>query len=385
VAPIDLDPVPKWCCRARSIYSTKIQPTEKLNMLHAFLRRTVVSALTALTGLAAHAQTPPVLPQPSAYGLQLLDLQPLNSTPRLWNAVVSSGALSEPVHVAIHLPPDYDSQPAKRYPVLFLLHGQGEPLDRSLPWPVSGNAASLIDASPYKGIVVMPQCGKACWYTDWVKATPGGQKPQWETYYIQQLLPWIDANFRTIGTRATRSIAGLSMGGYGALAMSARFPHLFSQVGSFSGAMNIQDLVMQQVVLANTVTLGNGAAYVSGQTGTAWRARDVQDVIGLYSSDNWRSRNPYALADVYGRENIRMALYSGGGAGSFDVIEMGAGTFNDSFHNKLKASGSPHRYCRGSVGTHSWPYWKADLVDFLQVLVGQPPATCPNGWGAPRP
>lgn len=364
-------------------------------MLPAFLRSlrciAAVAGLSGAIGTAALA-APAVLPQPTAHGLRLPNANswyPLASgSTRLWNAVVESTTtprtLDEAVHVAVYLPADYDSQPNKRYPVLYLLHGQGDSRDRSMPWVVSGTIATLIDASSYEGIVVMPQCGKACWYTDWINPTPNGYKPQWETYYTQQLVPWIDANFRTLGTRATRAMAGISMGGYGALAMSMRFPHLFGHVASFSGAMNIEDPVLQQAVIANTVTLGFGAGYVSSQWGYPWQARDVQDVFGPYSSSIWRDRNPYAHADVYGRENIQLALYAGGGEGYYDAIEYGVGLYNDQFHAKLNASGSPHRYCRGARGQHVWSFWRNDLVDFLQVLVGQPPATCPNGWGAPR-
>jgi S-formylglutathione hydrolase FrmB len=289
--------------------------------------------------------------------------------------------------VAIYLPADYDSHPDRRYPVLYLLHGQGDARDFALPWVVAGKAAAVVDASPFEGIVVMPQCGKACWFTDWQKATPGGYQPQWETYHIKQLLPWVDANFRTLGTRESRAIAGLSMGGFGALSMAGRFPQLFGHAGSFSGATDIQDFVTQQVAIANTVTLMAGAAYTSAETGAAWKARDVQDVFGPYSSDGWRSHNPLALAPVYGREKVKLVLYSGGGVGStyIDVLEVASGNLNDKFHKQLNLSGSPHRYCRGSTGKHAYPYWQADLADFLAVLAGTPPALCPNGWGAPRP
>jgi S-formylglutathione hydrolase FrmB len=339
-----------------------------------------------MLALPAHSQALD-LPVPQSNGLSLSNLQQLDGNPRLWDAVVSSTVLSEPVHVAIHLPADYDTRADRRYPVLFLLHGHGDAFDGALPWIRQGNAAALIEASAFEGIVVVPQCGKACWFTDWQKATPNGTKPQWETYHLQQLLPWIDANFRTIAARDGRAIAGLSMGATGALAMAGRFPALFSRVGSFSAATNIQDLTTSQAIIANSVTLGWGAAFTSDEKGKAWRARDVQDVYGPYSSDGWRSHNPYALAPVYGREQIELHVYSGGGTGPGlpDVTEAGVASYNDAFHKQLKASGTPHRYCRGSSGKHAYPYWQADLADFLAVIAGATPATCPNGWGVPRP
>ncbi len=343
-------------------------------------------SLLVLTQGQVHAQAL-ALAQPDSNGLSLISLQPLDDNPRLWAAQLKSTGLSEPVQVAIHLPADYVSRWDRRYPVFVLLHGHGDAFDGALPWIRQGNAAALIEASPFEGIVVIPQCGKACWFVDWQKATSNGAKPQWETFYVKELLPWIDANFRTTARREDRAIAGLSMGATGALAMAGRFPQVFGRVGSFSAATNIQDFTTQQIIIANSVTLGWGAAYTGTQKGSGWRARDVQDLYGPYSSDGWRSHNPHALAPVYGREQIELSLYSGGGSGPGlpDPVEAGVGSYNDAFHKQLKASGSPHRYCRGGSGKHAYPYWQADLADFLAVIAGATPTTCPNGWGAPRP
>jgi hypothetical protein len=145
-------------------------PMASNNMLHAFLSTIRALAASVMAGAlacasvtSAHSETlSNLLPQPSAHGLRLVEWLPLRDTPHLWNAVVASDALSEPVHVAVYLPNDYDSQPGKRYPVLYLLHGHGEEHDHALPWVVAGNAPAIVDASPFKGIVVMPQCGRAC-------------------------------------------------------------------------------------------------------------------------------------------------------------------------------------------------------------------------------
>lgn len=348
------------------------------------------ATLGALMCLASGAPAPAraqALPAAQSHGLSLLQWQMLDDNPRLWAAQLQSTVLDQPVQVAVHLPADYATRPDRRYPVLLLLHGHGDAFDGALPWVRQGKAAELIEASPYEGIVVIPQCGKACWYVDWQKATPGGAKPQWETHYVKQLMPWIDANFRTVAQRGSRAIAGLSMGATGAMSMAGRFPEVFSQVGSFSAATNIQDFTIQQVIIANSVTLGWGAAYTSADKGSGWRARDVQDLYGPYSSDRWRSHNPFALAPVFAREGISLAVYAGGGSGPGfpDFTESAVGPYNDAFRKQLKAHGVVHRYCRGSSGKHAYPFWQADLADFLRVIAGVTPALCPNGWGAPRP
>jgi S-formylglutathione hydrolase FrmB len=80
---------------------------------------------------------------------------------------------------------------------------------------------------------------QAGWYSDWKGETDGHFAPQWETYHITQLVPFIDANFNTIKNRSGRAIAGASMGGFGALKYAGRFPGVFSAVGSFSGGTDL--------------------------------------------------------------------------------------------------------------------------------------------------
>lgn len=61
----------------------------------------------------------------------------------------------------------------------------------------------------------MPEGGRVGWYADWYGETDGHFSPQWETFHVRQLIPWIDANFDTKATREGRALVGLSMGGLG--------------------------------------------------------------------------------------------------------------------------------------------------------------------------
>ena len=76
------------------------------------------------------------------------------------------------------------------------------------------------------------------WFADWFNAGAGGP-PMWETFHIDQLVPWIDANLRTIPARSGRAVAGLSQGGFGSLSYAARHPDLFTSAAAFSGACEI--------------------------------------------------------------------------------------------------------------------------------------------------
>ena len=116
---------------------------------------------------------------------------------------IPSPTLGQPIPCAVTLPDGYDQDPERRYPVLLLLHGTDGGADDWL------DAGGLADAGAPGGdlpfIVVTPGAGNS-WYVD-NEAGEGA----WETALVDDLLPAIDARFRTIPGRAGRAIAGLSM------------------------------------------------------------------------------------------------------------------------------------------------------------------------------
>src|SRR6202022_3173993 len=72
---------------------------------------------------------------------------------------------------------------------------------------------------------------------------------KWETFHVGQLIPWVDANLRTVASRPGRAIAGLSQGGFCAMSYAARHPDMFTTAVSFSGAPDIAyDLEAQVLV-----------------------------------------------------------------------------------------------------------------------------------------
>ena len=142
-------------------------------------------------------------------------------------------ALSDPTRVRVLLPAGYRSDATRRYPVLYLLHGANSD-DTS--WTRFGDAERITARAPM--IVVMPDGGAQGWYTDWYAGDRTVQ-PRWEAYHVGELVPWIDATYRTVAAKRGRAIAGLSMGGYGALSYAARHPDTFAAAASFSGALEI--------------------------------------------------------------------------------------------------------------------------------------------------
>ena len=149
----------------------------------------------------------------------------------LRDLAIPSPALGQTIPCSVTLPDDYYRDPTRRFPVLLLLHGTDGTADDWL------DAGGLADASNADGtlpfIVVTPGAGNS-WYVD-------NGSVAWETALLDDLLPAIDARFRTIQGRAGRAIAGLSMGGYGAIHLALRHPDQFAAVASLSGALYAPD------------------------------------------------------------------------------------------------------------------------------------------------
>ena len=141
-----------------------------------------------------------------------------------------SPAVGRTMKYNILLPRDYDAS-SQRYPVLYLLHGLTQ----------NYTAWGLSNGSPYYAglyddlIVVMPDAGNS-WYVNWVP-NKDGRPNNWEDHIVQDVVNHVDWNFRTIARREGRAIAGLSMGGYGAITLGLRNPELFISIGSTSGAI----------------------------------------------------------------------------------------------------------------------------------------------------
>jgi len=375
------------------------------------LRRALV-AIVAVSAAATAAvlapappagAAPPPLPAPNSHGITLQSWAQVNgsepaSVARLVDATVTTAKIfrpgvnpsinptSVPIKVRILLPAGYDPNRAQGYPVLFLLHGgAGGYAD----WSGSnGQVKDIVAASPFRGIVVMPEGGRAGWYSNWRGETDGRFAPQWEDFHVRQLVPWIDGNFNTIGDRSGRGIAGVSMGGLGTLMYAGRFTDVFSRVGVFSAGTDLTDPGAQQIV-ADSMWQAGAAIGWTGLLDGKYRVTDttqgrLETVFGPAGANGqWDGQNPVRMVGSYNAYDTRFGLYTGTGTGPTDG-ETGIGQWNDRLHAQLNAAGVEHRYCRGT-GSHSWGYWRADLADFLAHAYGTTPATCPNGWGAPTP
>jgi putative tributyrin esterase len=144
---------------------------------------------------------------------------------------VPSKVLDRPVDYCIDLPADYASS-TRRYPVLYFLHGL---FGNDHRWIDRGGKEIFdrltADGSIGQFIVVLPNGGE----TFYINSEDG--KDRYEDFFIQEFVPFIDHQYRTIGTRDARSISGLSMGGYGALHLAMRHSDLFGSVAATSAVL----------------------------------------------------------------------------------------------------------------------------------------------------
>jgi enterochelin esterase-like enzyme len=139
---------------------------------------------------------------------------------------LESELLPDPLSYRIYLPPCYDEQPERRYPVLYLIHGQSSNDDQ---WERLG-IGSVIDQFVSEGdfppmLVVMPR--------DRVWKEP--TEDNFGRAVAEELVPWIDEAYRTQPGREYRAVGGLSRGGAWALHLGLEYWELFRSIGAHSG------------------------------------------------------------------------------------------------------------------------------------------------------
>ena len=282
---------------------------------------------------------------------------------RQYDVTVSTAALGRAVHVRVLVPSNYD-QTGDRLPVLYLFHGTS---GRASDWVEQGNA-ELATASLHL-IVVMPDAGfdgnGGGWFTNWVDTKTALGPSRWETFHIDQLIPWVDANLRTIPARDGRAIAGLSQGGFGSMTYAARHPDLFVSAASFSGA---PDIDYDPAVAA-------GASGVIDATAVGLDGVEPDAMFGSRATDeiNWQGHDPADLVDNL--RNVDLWLFTATGLpGPYDSsapnpgasgIEFATHQSTEGFVQRAQQEGVPFHLVDYTYGTHSWPYWARDLVQYL--------------------
>lgn len=240
---------------------------------------------------------------------------------------IHSAAMNKTYKAAVVLPNSY-AKGKLNYPVMYLLHGAyGHFKDWLSNTPDKKLLHNLADQ--YNIIIVTPEGENFSFYLD----SPINKESQFETYITQEVIQKIDKTYRTVSNKKGRVITGLSMGGHGALYLSAKHPELFSAAGSMSGAVDM----------------------------TVMKDRDATEINKL-------------MAPVFGPEGAPREVYA-----SFAVLNMidrikenkleiivdcGVDDFliepNRELHRRLVYNKVPHDYTE-RPGAHTWEYWENAL------------------------
>jgi len=331
----------------------------------------VLAALVAVAACGNGGPAPAPAPTPTA---AVAPVAPA-ARGRVVTASFASAALGVTKDVVVYLPAGYDAAPDTRWPVFYYLHGLG---GDETNWIEGGKLAAAADALGLAAIVVMPD-GDNSFYVDAHAPAPDYaaclrdgtgllipsapkkktcvRTAAYETYITQDLIGWVDATYRTIAGREGRAIAGLSMGGFGALSLAMRHPDLFAAAASHSG---IDALLYAgpfpyergKVTLETEPRNWGGAAGPFG----AW-------VRGLFGPElaRWQAHDPAVLAASLAPG--RPAIYLDCGTEDEFMLHDGA----QYLHDLLVERGIDHAWYLGP-GRHDFAFWSARLPHSLRFL-----------------
>jgi enterochelin esterase-like enzyme len=235
----------------------------------------------------------------------------------------------------VYTPPDYDKDPTKRYPVLYLQHGWGED---ETAWSNQGRANLIMDNLIAEGKIKPFLIVMTYGMTNEIRF--GGLRNfdigPFRTVLVDELIPYVDANFRTLSDQSHRAMAGLSMGGMETKSISLKNLDTFSHIGLFSGG---------------TISL-----------------EDVNNTPGF--------KQQVKLVFVsYGSREL-----SGSGGG-----RRGFGGDPKANADALKQAGINSVFYVSPDTAHEFQSWRRSLHEFAQVLFRESPPTQPAAEAQPIP
>jgi len=241
---------------------------------------------------------------------------------------VASTAMSKTYKAAVVLPNSY-AKSKSAFPVMYLLHGAyghfGDWLKNTPNKKLVQNLSDL-----YNMIIVMPEGETFSFYLD----SPVNRGSQFETFITQEVIQKVDKTYRTISNRTGRVITGLSMGGHGALYLSAKHPDLFCAAGSMSGAVDMSTMLNRE--------------------SSAQVVKLMQPVFGD-KSDNSEMYAQYAVMGMLDKLKAnKLPLIIDCGVDDF-LIEP-----NRELHRRLVYNKVDHDYTE-RPGAHTWEYWENSL------------------------
>ena len=257
------------------------------------------------------------------------------------NLSMTSKILGMERKYALYLPPDYDTS-ERSYPVLYLLHGGG---DDQTGWIQFGEVLHIADKAIHEGlatpmIIVMPDAdtGRRGYSNDL------SGEGRYEDFFIQELMPYVEDNYRIKSEKRYRAVAGLSMGGNGTFIYALHHPRLFSSACPLSagtGPLILDDVKRRlnrySAVEADKITDEQIEAY--------YQRESVVELVKTMPADSLKSVRWYI------------------DCGDDDFLYKG----NSIVHIEMRDREIPHEF-RIRNGAHNWTYWRESLPHVLKFV-----------------
>ena len=231
---------------------------------------------------------------------------------------VFSASMNKNIKTCVIVPDNYKKS-KKKFPVVYLLHGY------------SGNYATWVKSFKHVGeqvdkygfIVIGVDGNFSSWYFD----SPIDSSFKYETYVINELIPFVDKNYKTIANRESRAISGLSMGGHGALYLSFKHQDVFGAAGSMSGGVDFRPFPEN------------------------W---DIKKRLGSITEfpENWDKNTVTNMLELVKDNNLKLIIDCGVDDFFIDV--------NRQLHTKMLALKINHDYIE-RPGQHNIEYWENSL------------------------
>jgi putative tributyrin esterase len=232
-----------------------------------------------------------------------------------------------------------ESRPT-RYPVLYLLHGLTGHYD---DWV---RRTKLTDYAARHDLIIVTPEGNNGWYTDSATAP----SDRYESYVIRELIPEVERRYRALARREGRAVAGLSMGGYGALKFGIKYPELFAFAGSMSGAVGAASWRAESELPRGLI--GESLRQTFGPAdGPAKAENDLFKLVTEMPDERAKSL-PFLYLDCGTEDALRLL------------------PANLALANLLVARKIPHEY-RQLPGDHNWVYWDKQVQEVLRLAAAK--------------
>jgi S-formylglutathione hydrolase FrmB len=249
-----------------------------------------------------------------------------------------SKILAHPVNYCVILPPSYDADKTRRFPILYFFHGLGDNEQMFIHAGGFNLVQDLWERGQIGEFLIVTPNADATFY---INSRDG--KVRYEDFLVQEFLPGIETRYRTRPGRANRGVAGVSMGGYGALHLAFRHPQLFSAVSAHSPAI-----------------IDKLPAFTAPTSGGSMRSRVLGATFGSPPDPAfWDHNSPLTLARSASLAGVKI-YFDCGDQDDFG-FESGATTLD-----KILASRHIPHEAHIYPGRHDWQYFAEHLPASLE-------------------